>query len=259
MNSSIVKSSLPTIKIAILADSTSQFISKNLSILGSKNGILYEIYESDFDQIDQEIFNESSNLYKFSPDFIFIFRSSQKLLTGFYKNSYSTRNNFFRSESDYASNLFNQISRRLQCKVIFNTFPEIDDSIFGNFSGKFDISFAYQVKKLNLSLMDLCQLSPNLYLINLDSLASDFGLSCTTDNRLFYLNSLVFNFDFLPIVIRNLNSIILCATGNIKKCLILDLDNTIWGGIIGDDGLSGIEVGNRTGGTSAELLGLCGA
>jgi len=60
---------------------------------------------------------------------------------------------------------------------------------------------------------------------------------------LYISSNIVFNIDFLPLVAKNIVDIIKASTGKINKCMILDLDNTIWGGIIGDDGISNIQLG----------------
>jgi FkbH-like protein len=91
--------------------------------------------------------------------------------------------------------------------------------------------------------MDLSRKSKNLYINDLNLLQSNYGLSQSFDAKLYVTADMIFSFDFLPVAARNTVDIILSLTGKAKKCLILDLDNTLWGGIIGDDGVENIQIG----------------
>ena len=66
----------------------------------------------------------------------------------------------------------------------------------------------------------------------------------TIDSRLYISSDVTFSLDFTIVVVNNLIQILEANTGTSKKCLILDLDNTLWGGIIGDDGLENIQIGD---------------
>src|SRR5262249_1212733 len=61
--------------------------------------------------------------------------------------------------------------------------------------------------------------------------------------RLYATSKVAFSLDFLPQVAKAVVDIIKAIRGSIKKCLVLDLDNTVWGGIIGDDGMENIQIG----------------
>jgi FkbH-like protein len=90
----------------------------------------------------------------------------------------------------------------------------------------------------------LSQNTNNLFINDIVSLQIQFGSSFIIDNK-FYINSdITFSLDFLPHVAKSTLDIIKSIEGKINKCLILDLDNTIWGGIIGDDGVEGIQIGH---------------
>src|SRR6188474_6785 len=73
-----------TIKLAILADSSTQFLVKAIKGYGFENQISFEIYEADYDQVEMQVFDDLSALYKYNPDFIIIFYSSRKLIKTFY-------------------------------------------------------------------------------------------------------------------------------------------------------------------------------
>jgi len=237
-------SAFKKVKIAILADSASQLLSDAIKAYGFIAQLDFEIYEADYNQIDLQVFDPSSELYEFKPDFIFINRSTEKLLKEFYKKEKHQQSHFFEYVAHATQNYYNTITSRLRSKIIINTFPEINDSVFGNFAAKINSSFIYQLRKTNLSLMDLCQESKDMFICDLASLQSDLGYSFVFDPKVYVSADMVYSIDFLPYIAKHITDIILSITGSFKKCLILDLDNTTWGGIIGDDGMEGIQVGH---------------
>jgi predicted enzyme involved in methoxymalonyl-ACP biosynthesis len=91
--------------------------------------------------------------------------------------------------------------------------------------------------------MDLSQQEKDIFLLRLDALLNNIGYSKGFDPKMYVAADMVYGLDMLPSLAKNVHDIIQAIHGNIKKCLILDLDNTLWGGIIGDDGMEGIQIG----------------
>lgn len=236
-------SDLNKVKVSILSDSSSQFINNGLKALGYEYNFNFDIYEADYDQIDMQIFDKDSELYNFNAEFVFIFLSTEKLLARFYKLDYSEREHFFETESSKILDYYNFLKNNSKSKVIVNTLLEIDDKLFGHFGNKVKSSFLNQVRRLNVNIMNYAETNSDLFVLDLQNLASFIGYENIVDSR-FYINSgLVFNFKFIPYVAKAMIDIIKSVKGNIIKCVIVDLDNTMWGGIIGDDGIEGIEIG----------------
>ena len=91
--------------------------------------------------------------------------------------------------------------------------------------------------------MNLSQKHKNLFINDVASLHNTLGAAFCTDPKIYVTTDLIFSLDFLPVVAKNITDIILSIAGAMKKCVILDLDNTLWGGIIGDDGMENIQIG----------------
>jgi FkbH-like protein len=231
------------IKFAIVADSASQFINKAIKAYGYEAKIDFDIYEADYSQIDMQVLDTSSELYKFQPDFIYINKSSEHLLKEFYKLNRAEQcafsNNLLQDIQGYCQ----IISSKLASKIIISTFPEINDTVFGNFAAKTNVSFIYQIRRSNFLLMEYAQQTKQLFLLDLAALQSTFGYSFIFDSKMYVSADMVYSIDFLPHIAKHIIDIILSITGTFKKCLVLDLDNTLWGGIIGDDGIEGIQIG----------------
>jgi len=104
-------------------------------------------------------------------------------------------------------------------------------------------SFSYQIKKLNFELMNLAQAQKHVFIADVAGLSNQAGYLNTHDPRLYAASKVAFALDFLPAAAKAVVDIIQAIRGKLKKCLILDLDNTVWGGVIGDEGMENIQVG----------------
>ena len=231
------------IRVAILADSASQLYAQALKGYGYEVNIDFTVFEAEYDQIERQILDPTSDLYEFKPEFVIIFYCTNKLLKKFGKLGLGEKPGFAQSHIENAQNLYHSLSNTLKCKVIYFNFNEIDESVFGNFSNKTSASFNYQLRKINYELMNLSQNLKNLYILDLNLLQGQKGHDSISDNKIYINTDLLFSIDFLPTIAKTTADIILSINGKIKKCLILDLDNTLWGGIIGDDGVENIQIG----------------
>ncbi len=232
------------IKLAILGDSATQFLGQGIKGLGIDSKMEFEVYESDFGQIDQEIFNPSSGLFNFDPDFVLIFHDSNKLLQKFMDTPLDQRQQFGESHIQNLSKLYSTLKEKLSAKLLYFNLAEFRDGVFGNYSNKVEGSFLYQLRKINFNLMNLSSELKDLFIVDICSVCNQMGRDHFFNARLYYQASLTISLDGLPFVAQQTLDIIKALKGQIKKCLIFDLDNTLWGGVIGDDGLERIEIGN---------------
>jgi FkbH-like protein len=237
-------SGLKSYNLALLGDSSTQLLHQAIRGYGYTTGLDIKVYESDYGQIDREIKNGASGLYEFGPDAIVIFHSVQKLISGFYQCTEKEKEEFASSHLDHLRDLLSDIKGRLNTQIIYYNFIEINDAVFGNFSNKIKSSFIYQVRKLNFELMQLAAEHKNLFISDISSLNTQVGLSFSFDPKTYINADMVFSLDFTAKAAKNTVDIILSLSGKIKKCLVMDLDNTLWGGIIGDDGIENIQVGD---------------
>jgi FkbH-like protein len=237
-------SGFTTYKVAILGDSSTQLVNNAIRGYGYEVGLNIEIYESDYAQIDQEIYNTSSGLYSFKPDCILIFHSTQKLRSSFYKCNEVEKKQFAESHINTINSAFDKIKTELKAKIIYFNFIEVNDAVFGNYGNKVPSSFIFQLRKINFELMQLAISHKNVFINDICSLNNQLGTGQSHDPKLYVNGDFVFSLDFTAYVAKNTVDIILSLQGKIKKCLILDLDNTMWGGVIGDDGMENIQIGD---------------
>lgn len=230
-------------KIAILADTASQLVVQTIEGYGLEYNVQYDIFEAGFDEIDRQVFDLSSGLYRHSPDFVIILRSSEKLLEAFYALDTDQRRSFAVGQFDYMVSLCKALQGQTKARIIFSNLPEMDDNIFGNYASNTDKSFLYQIRKLNLHLMEWAQVQTDLYICDLCYMVARKGHEYSIDTRFYIHANVILSLDFLPLLAKSIHDMIQSLLGRSRKCIILDLDNILWGGVIGDDGIENIRIG----------------
>ena len=237
-------SAMPVKKVAVLGDTSTQLLVQAIKGIGYDEGINLEIFEAEYDQIDHEIFDSGSELYLSNPDYVIIFQSSLKLLNRYNKLPDEQKKSFAADTLAHINELLSIINSRISARIIFFNFAEINDNVFGNFANKLDFSFIYNLRKINLGLMDMCRELKYLFINDMNLLQSNYGYDRSFDAKLYVTADMVLSLDFIPYAAKSIVDIILSLSGKVKKCIILDLDNTMWGGIIGDDGVENIQIGD---------------
>lgn len=237
-------SAFQKVKLALLGDTATQFLHQALRGTAYEKGIDLDIYETEFDQVTQEIVDPNSGLYTFQPEVIIIFQSSHKLLTTYNKSTAANQTQLASQRLDEVDKLYKALSSGLNAKVIYYNYTEIDDSVFGNYANKLESSFLFQLRKLNYELMNYAVKNPDFHICDLSSIQNLIGKSNLFPASIYVNSEMVLSMDALPLVSSRTLDLITNFRGKFKKCLILDLDNTLWGGIIGDDGLENIQLGN---------------
>jgi FkbH-like protein len=237
-------SKLKKIRLAILGDSSTQLLVQAIRGIGFDRGFDFIIWEADFSQIERQIFDHSSELYKFKPEIVILFQSAHKLLCKYNKLEPEQYSQLASFELASIKNLTSILTDNLKAKLICYNYTEINDAIWGNFANKTDSSFLFQLRKLNYELMNFASKNPDLYLCDISTIQNRVGKANFFQPSIYINTEILLSIDVLPIVASQTVDLICALDGNFKKCIILDLDNTMWGGVIGDDGIENIQLGS---------------
>lgn len=236
--------SFKKVKLAVIGDTSTQFLVQAIRGMGYENAMDLDIWEAEYNQIERQVFDASSELYQFSPSVVIVYISSHKLLADYNKSSSSVLSGFALSKLESIKNIFETITGNINAKVVFYNFTEIDDSVFGNYSNKTESSFLFQLRKLNYVLMCFAKDNAAFHMCDISSVQNIVGRKTIFQPSIYVNSEMVLSIDALPLVAQRTVDIISALNGRINKCLIVDLDNTLWGGVIGDDGLENIQLGN---------------
>ncbi len=232
------------LKVALLGDSATQFLAQAIRGFGYEHDLDLVIWEADFNQINLQLLDPTSDYYKYQPDFTIIFQSSHKLLSQFYTCNKTDQKVFAKEKTAQIESYITHIHQKLKTKIIFYNFAEIDNTIYGNFANLNQDSFLFQLRLLNIKLMQLGAEKQSIHICDLSSIQNRIGRNTMFEPSIYISTEMVLSIPALPELASRTTDIIAATQGKIKKCLVLDLDNTLWGGTIGDDGLANIEIGS---------------
>ena len=237
---------LPAIKVALTGDTATQFLATAIRGTGAERGYQIDLFEAEYNQVERQFLDPSSELYQTDADFIVLFQSTHKLGEKHSLLSPSQQESLAEERLAFVASV-SENPMLASKKIICLNYPEIEDTVFGSYATKVTSSFTYQVRKLNMGLMDLSQRYANLFICDIAGLQNKLGRDMMFAPNVYVSTEMVLSIDALPYVASRVMDIICAIKGQFKKCLILDLDNTVWGGVIGDDGLEGIQLGHGLG------------
>ncbi len=229
--------------LAILSNVSTQFLAVAIRGYGILENIPISVYDADYNQIEMQLLDPCSEVYSFSPSSILLWLATDKLYEEFLDLPLEARSDFASSVMSKITMYWDLISQHGRINILQMNFTEIDDKVLGNYSCKVSSSFAYQIRKLNFMLAEAMEACNNVYPIDLLSVQIQVGAERFYDAPLYYNAKMTVSTDALPYVAKAVIDVQKALVGRIKKCVVLDLDNTLWGGVVGDDGMDNIEIG----------------
>ena len=236
----------PSLKLAVVGDTSTQLLCTAIRGMGVERGYNIELFEAEYNQVERQLLDPTSDLYRFDADFIVIFQSTHKLGALHSVQSVEEQAKLADDRIVFLASVCEN-SAMAGKKIIYFNYPEIEDTVFGSYSNKVETSFTYQVRKLNFELMRLSQQYQNLFICDIAALQNKYGRDIFYAANVYTSTEMILSVDALPYVASRMMDVVCALKGRFKKCLILDLDNTVWGGVIGDDGLEGIQLGHGMG------------
>ena len=235
------------LRIAVLGGSTTSDIVKMLELFLRNRGIEPSFYESEYAQYWQDAMFENAELESFKPELIFIHTSSRNVQD---YPAVSDSKELCEHKLVQAYEHFEQMWERLTqvyaCPIIQNNFEMPMTRLLGNREagcpqGRIDF-----LTRLNTKFYDYAASHKNFYIHDINYLSACYGLDKWLEPKYWHLYKYALAVPAIPDFSYNLSNIICSLMGKNKKVMALDLDNTLWGGVIGDDGQAGIEIGQET-------------
>jgi len=235
------------LKVAILSSFTTQGLDEILFVKCFQLGIHAKIYRAPYNQYNQEIVNSNSNLYQFGPDLVILITDTISFLGDYLLNPYhltaSKRKKFINSKFNEIKGLIFKLKSNLNTKIIIHNFSIPDYSPYGILENKQKFGFHDSIRYLNNNLQGMSMNDHNLFVLDYDSFCSRNGTKNTLDYKMYYLADMRLSANYLIELCDEYLGYIKPLVSMVKKCIVLDLDNTLWGGILGEVGLSGIQLG----------------
>ncbi|MCR4655068.1 MAG: HAD-IIIC family phosphatase [Lachnospiraceae bacterium] len=234
-------------KIAVLGGSTTHDIVAVLELFLLNNGIKPEFYESEYDKYWEDVMFDSPGLLSFKPDLIYI-HTSNRNIKSFPSLSQSEEEVSALLDAEFARfrQLWEKIETVYNCPVIQNNFEYpyfrlLGNSDASNIHGR--VSF---INRLNESFFRYQREHRGFYVQDINYLSACYGLDAWSDPMYWNMYKYALSLDAVPMLSHNLGNMIKSIFGRNKKALALDLDNTLWGGIVGEDGADNLELSPET-------------
>ncbi|MCR5196829.1 MAG: HAD-IIIC family phosphatase [Pseudobutyrivibrio sp.] len=231
-------------KVAILGGSTTANIMLIMELFLLNNGIRPTFYESEYNKYYEDAVFPNPELEEFAPDIIYVCTSNRNITT--YPDlsmDRATVDELLDNQYQKFETIWKTLAEKYNCPIIQNNFEMPLFRLMGN-RDAYDYHGAMNfISRLNQKLYDYAEATDNFYVCDLNYISADYGLKEWADPFYWYMYKYAMCVPAIPYLSFNVANIIKSLLGKNKKGFVLDLDNTLWGGVIGDDGVDGIVLG----------------
>ena len=231
---------LSPIKLGVLSSSTTSYSVPAIIASAPRHGVLADIYVGDYGQTAQEIHGEDTGLRAFAPDVVLL--SLDIAALGLTRSEIGTQADLIEAAAQQIRWLSEGIVAKLGAVVIIQNFVEPADPWTGHYDSRAAGSQLAVLRSLNRRIEEIAT-DINAIVLDVDRIAGLVGKSVWSNRSQWYMAKLPFALDLTPLYADHVARLLGAIRGKTRKCLVLDLDNTCWGGIIGDDGVEGIRIG----------------
>jgi FkbH-like protein len=224
------------VKLALLASHTVEPLVPAIRVAGLRRNILVNTYVCNYGQYRQELIDTGSKLHAFAPQFVLFAIAAQEALEA------DRPGEAAESLVKDLRGLWNAAQGSFKATVIQQTFLDVTECLFGNYDRLLDTAPSQIVERLNRQLTAGAR-DDGVLLLDINRHAARDGRDNWFEAPHWYASKLMIAPRAAPMYGDQLLRIMAGRLGQSKKCLVLDLDNTVWGGIVGDDGVQGLVLG----------------
>ena len=229
------------VRVALLGSSTLDQFSDLLKLWLAFEGFAAEIWIASFDTMYAQVLDKESELYRFQPDIIWLFNTHRDVRMEVALGDTSGVEAAVAAAVAGRLSLWTALKANCSAAILDNNADIPVSDVLGNFAGQVAWSRRNMLRRFNL---ELAAAAPSgVTIVDFEHLSSEYGKRDWVDRRYWYHSKHAMNFDVQGAVAFAGARTIGAMKGLAKKCVVLDLDNTLWGGVIGDDGIEGIRLG----------------
>ncbi len=229
-----VSSGAKPVKLALLGSSTLKQLIPGIRVGALRRGLFVEVYEGYYGMYQQELLDTASELHRFKPDIVCLALDAYHLTVSGDAELPAT--------IEQLRTYWRMAKESFGCTVIQQSALPIFPRLMGNNEHRYSDSPYSIGQKLNVELQKAAD-EDGIHLLRVDQYAADCGLLEWHDPGLWHAAKQEIHPRVSHIYGDVLGRLLAAIYGRSYKCLVLDLDNTLWGGVIGDDGLQGIVLG----------------
>ena len=234
-------------KIAVLGGSTTHDVIKILELFLLHYGIEPSFYESEYGQYWQDAMFDNPELAEFAPDLIYIHTTNRNIAEyPAVGDSREKTEQLIKDTYEHFRVMWEKLKETYGCVIIQNNFEFPYYRLLGNMDAVNSNGRVAFVNRLNALFAEYAAANESFYLQDIQYLSACYGLDKWGDSFYWNMYKYALCVPAIPTLSYNLANIIKSVYGKNKKAYVLDLDNTLWGGVVGDDGPENIEIGQET-------------
>ncbi len=234
-------------RIAILGGSTTSEVKNMLELFLLNQGIKPSFYESEYNKYYEDGMFDNAELVEFNPEIIYIHTSNRNITA--WPNVLDKEEDvqaMVKAEADKFTGLWNHLFEKYNCVIIQNNFEMPFYRLLGNQDASMLQGRTRFVNLLNEAFYSYARTHENFYIHDINYESASYGLEEWSNPFYWHMYKYAVSVPAIPFTAYGVANIIKSFLGKNKKVLALDLDNTLWGGVIGDDGAENIEIGQET-------------
>ena len=232
------------VRIALLSSYVLDWLIPYLDLECRKAGLHPEIYLAPFNQYTQQVLSPKSDLYQFKPDIIFLALGLEdicsEISTGVKDNELDRLRSAIVAQ---VLGLVREIESNSGALTVVHSFPTLRKDGQGILQNRLVNSFSRWLAALNDELAGVLRAHERSFLMPLDAVVGWVGQAHSYQAKMWYMASMRLAEASLPELARYSMRYIKALKGLTRKCLVLDLDGTLWGGIVGEVGAEGVALG----------------
>lgn len=233
-------SPLSRMKLAVISNATIDFIADEIPAAAARHGTAVEFVLPDFDQVMQQALDPGSQTNTSRPDAVLLAVDYRWLGLSTFSGANAAAQ--LVAAKDRLFSVADALRQNSGAAIILATLAIPPQSIFGSFDIRVEGSLNVAIQDINRAIVNYSA-ATGAYLLDVAALASQIGTDQWFDPVQWASFKLPFSSECNAAFADLLGRLLGTMRGKARKCLVLDLDNTVWGGVIGDDGIDGIQLG----------------
>ena len=236
-------SPLVPIRIGVLSNATACLVGPVLVGAAARHGVALDLFIAPYDQVTQQAFDPASELNREKRDVVLLMIDHRALPLGAtVPGDAAAEQSAVGAAYEHLCAILDGIRNGCGAPVIVQTMPRMPQPLFGSFDHVVSGTHSGLMRAINDRIGALIKERGD-YLLDIAALAETVGLDVWHNPQHWNMYKLPFDQTLVPLYADHVARLCGAIRGRSRKCLVLDLDNTLWGGVIGDDGLDGIVVG----------------
>ena len=242
------------LRIGFLASFTINGFEQTMRVKCDKKGIDCTTYVGNYNQYNQEILDNNSEFYKFKPELTFLILDVRHILGELFFNPYSLslsgREDFVKLKIQEITNLIETIIKNSNSHVILTELQIPTYTPFGisDYNERFGMKEI--VETINHEVRNKIKNESLASILDFNQFIQKYGEENIFSYNQFFSGDIKISIEFIPKFVDEMMRFVNAVMGLTKKCIVLDLDNTLWGGVIGEDGFDNIKLGDEPVGRS---------